>query len=189
MKKLIAITLAALALTACGETDAEISARNAASRNAASASSAVLSAEAANTPPATPWSYRTDRDEMRNAETMFATIASVNDVPVTWPYTPSPATLMLRRKPAEGLEVIILIDGQFTCSLSGDRVAVKFDDGPIQRYGCDEAIGGTGALFIRTPQRFLTNLREAKKVIIEMPVYQAGTVQMTWEITTPPEFS
>jgi hypothetical protein len=194
MARTLILTFAALALAACGDTDAQVAAENAAFLNAQNAAAAAKVGDG--TGPrsgrsgtaASVWSYRTERDEMRDAETKFATLESTNNVPVTWPYTPGPASVMLRRKPSEGLEVIILIEGQFTCSLSGDTVAVKFDDGPIQTYGCSEAVGGTGALFLRSPARFLTNLKAAKKVIIELPVYEAGKVQMTWAYATPPEF-
>lgn len=132
--------------------------------------------------PASGWTYTEDKDEMRGTTTKFAFLESENDVGVSWPYTPQPARLVLRDRPLDGLSIIVQIDGQFTCnSYDDDQLAVKFDEGTIESYSCAEPDGGgTGALFIRSQSKFLQKLKEAEKVVIELPVYEAGPQQVTF---------
>ena len=130
------------------------------------------------------WSYDQQTDEMRGTTTKFARTSSIADVPVRPPYTPAPAGLTIRQRPDDGLSVLVTIEGQFWCQhYDGDKVAVKFDDQPIDHFRCAEPEGGgTGVLFIRSEQRFLTKLRAAKKVVIELPVYDAGNQQVTFNV-------
>ncbi len=180
-----------VALGVAGCEDPEAAAVSASVKASVAEMEAAKAKEAEQAAAASAWNYTTDRDEMRDAETKFASLYSVTEVPVQWPYTPRPAELTIRRSPQYGLDVIIQIDGQFTCHFgSRESVSVKFDDGPVQSFPCAEpADGSPGVLFINRSQGFLTALKGAKKVIIEMPVYEAGQVQVTWEIPTPPEIS
>lgn len=130
------------------------------------------------------WSYNETADEMRGTKTRFASATANNSLNLGFPYDGGHARLTLRQRPEDGLNVFLSIDGQFICSeYSGDTVAVKFDDGPIQTYRCAEpAAGGTGLLFINGEKRFVENLRKAKKVIIEAPFYDNGRQQMTFDV-------
>jgi len=134
--------------------------------------------------PRSNWTYDEDRDEMRGTSTRFASVRSLNNVPVNWPYTAAPATLHVRHRSTDGLNIFITIDGQFTCRQYRDQtVAVKFDDGPIQQFRCGEADGGgSDMLFILAETRFLNAMKEAEKVTIELPVYEIGPTQMTFPV-------
>lgn len=162
-----------------------MAAANEAAKAAADASAAAAeAAEAAAAVPKTNWFYTDSSDEMRGTKTRFARVTSANSLDFGFPYSGGHATLTLRQRPEDGLNVFINIEAQFICNdYSGDTVAVKFDDGPIQTYRCAEPeAGGTGLLFISSEQRFLTNLKKAKKVIIEAPFYDSGRKQMTFEV-------
>ncbi|MBJ7446615.1 MAG: hypothetical protein JHC81_03690 [Brevundimonas sp.] len=187
MSKLHIAALALMALTACSapaatESDAARDAAEAAAdADAANDDTATPSAPAA---PVSAWSYDEDRDEMRETSTKFASISSSNEVGVTWPYTPGPARMTLRQRSTDGLSVMVNIEGQFTCrSYQGDTIAVKFDDGPIQQYRCNEPEGGApGLLFIQPERRFVTALKAAERVVLELPVYEAGPQQMVFHV-------
>ena len=132
--------------------------------------------------PSTKWTYRSDADEMRGSKTRYASVESDTYLTLGFPYDPGPATLTIRERSTDGLSIMLSIDGQFMCrSYDDDTVSVKFDDGPIETYGCSEPSSGTtGLLFIDGEQRFVKKLRSAKKVIIEAEVYQAGNKQIAF---------
>ena len=134
--------------------------------------------------PATKWSYSSDTDKMRGTVTKYARLESENELQFGFPYDGGTATLLLRSRPEDGLNVLLQIEGQFIChSYSNDTIAVKFDEGPIRNFGCSEPqAGGTGLLFIDQESRFVTALKRAKTVIIEAQFYQSGRKQMEFDV-------
>lgn len=179
MKTKIIIAALAVALGACGE-----SAELTEARETVRARAAVIEAEAAAAVRNQQWSYNVSKDEMRGTETKTATIHSINDVNVSWPYTRRPMRLTLRKQATDGFNVFLVIEGQFVCrSYNGDMMSVKFDDGPIEKYGCNEAGNGASeAVFIGSKNKFLTKLKAAQRVTIEVPVYDAGLQQLTFNV-------
>lgn len=132
--------------------------------------------------PVSKWVYSDDTDAMRGTTSFYATRLSDDELKFDFPYKGGKAQLMLRQRPSDGLNVMITIEGQFMCH-SGDTVAVKFDNQPIQHYPCSEpADASSGVLFINNAKRFVTNLKTTKTVIIEAPFYQEGRRQMTFYV-------
>lgn len=129
------------------------------------------------------WSYHTSRDEMRGTETKFAELPSTDLVNAGWPYEATPMTMTLR-KGAQGFDIYLQISGQFTChSFSDDRIAAKFDEGPIEYFSCVNADSGANEVaFIGSKQRFLTKLRAAQKVTLEVPIFQIGRQQVSFDV-------
>lgn len=143
---------------------------------------AEKAAESKPAEPTSKWVYSDDTDAMRGTKTFYATRLSDDEQKFDFPYKGGKAQLMLRRRPSDGLNVLVTIEGQFICH-SDDTVAVKFDSQPIQRYPCSEpSDGSTGVMFINNTKRFVTNLKTAKTVIIEAPFYQEGRRQMTFDV-------
>lgn len=130
------------------------------------------------------WSYDTDKDEMRGTTSYFASVRSDDTINLGFPYEPDTAELILRKQPSDGQSVILRAPGQFIChSYRDDTVAVKFDNGPIQQFECGEpADATTGVLFIRGSGRFIEKAKSSKRVIIEVPMYQAGRQQITFDV-------
>lgn len=184
MNKIALTAIGALCLTACSEparpsepaTDA-----GPITPPPVAAPPATPSAPAA---PASKWRYRTETDEMRGTETKFASLDSENSVPVSMPYTPAPARMVIRQRSTDGLSIMITIDGQFVChAYSTETVAAKFDDQPITNFRCSEPNSGSpGVLFINSEQRFLAALKSADRVILELPIYEAGPQQVTFDV-------
>lgn len=139
---------------------------------------------AAPTKSASKWSYSEDVDQMRGSKTRYASVTSENELSFGFPYKGGRATLTLRRRPEDGLNVILDVKGQFLCSsFRNNTVAVKFDDGPIQRFACLEPSDArTGEIFINSENRFVAKLRKARTVIIEAEFYQEGRRQMQFDV-------
>lgn len=139
--------------------------------------------------PATPerasnWNYSEDADQMRGTVTKVAMIESTNELGFDFPYHTGNAILLLRKRPEDGLNVILKVDGQFTCNSFNDGfVSVKFDNDPIKKFSCTEpADGSIGTLFIQGERRFVERLRKAKSVTIEAEFFQAGRRQMRFDV-------
>ena len=122
---------------------------------------------------------------MRGTKTRFASIESVNELSFGFPYDGGKATLMLRQRPTDGLNVILKISGQFLCnSFEDDTIAAKFDNGPVQNFRCAEPTdASTGVLFIRNEKRFVAKLKKAKALTIEAGFYQQGRRQMQFDVS------
>lgn len=137
------------------------------------------------TEPASKWRYSEDVDAMRNEKTSFAQLKSENEAEFDFPYNGgSSAYIEVRRRPEDGLQVLVSVDkGQFMCnSFSGTTVNIKYDNGPVQKVGCtDTSSGNSDTIFLRTPARVLANLKAAKTVIIEPEFYQSGRFQFTFD--------
>lgn len=142
--------------------------------------SAQPAAVAANEPakPAGPqWSFRTDKDKMRDKSVYFAAVhSSDSEMGVT----------IRQGQPgsAFGLDVILeLAHGQFQCSSEGCSYSVKFDSGPIERWQMTNAEGLNGhVLFVRNAEGFVEKLRKAHTLIIEINRFQAGIAQISFDV-------
>lgn len=121
---------------------------------------------------------------MRGSTSRWATVEATKEITLDWPYGASTPKLTVRYMKQHGTDVMISINGQITCnSFRNDNVAVKFDDGPIERWTCNGSADGTSdTAFLSPAKRFISKLKGAKKVTIEAPVYQAGNVQMTFPV-------
>lgn len=124
------------------------------------------------------WDYRNSTDKMGRGETKMAAICSSNTVSFGFPYQGEQhGTLLLRAHPKFGKDVILSVDkGQFQTGIDGCEVTVRFDEGkPMSFTGVGPESMDTETLFISGYSRFLTNLKKAKKVMIEAPFFQEGT--------------
>jgi hypothetical protein len=130
------------------------------------------------------WDYRTSSDKMRGTSSSFASITSENSVDFAFPYAGgSTADLTLRRRPSDGLNVMLQVTrGQFQCFMEC-HIAVKFDNGKVATFSATGPEDGTSTvLFIQNEQRFLKSLQGAKHLIIEAPFYNAGRKQFEFNV-------
>lgn len=132
------------------------------------------------------WTYSDSTDAMTGRKVLVATVASRNELNFSSPYSGAQkAILLLRDHPRRGRDAIITIErGQFLCGVSACSVMVRFDDGKPMRYSVSgTADHTTTALFIGGYERFLTGLKSAKRVRIEVAVYQEGAQTMDFEVS------
>ena len=99
--------------------------------SAPNASSAVPPADVS-----TNWTYQTSDDAMRGTTTKYAATEALNEIHLDFPYGDQTPELMLRKRPQDGLNVMLRTDAQVLCnSFTDSYVSVKFDNGPIADLG------------------------------------------------------
>lgn len=127
------------------------------------------------------WKYEQTKDEMRNATTYRAELASNNSVDFSFPYNHSPMYLTLRKDPKYGNDVIFYVNGQFNGCFDSCKITVKFDDNKLETYrmvGSDS--GSADTIFIENPKAiktFAEKLKKSKKLIVEASFYNYGKGQ------------
>ncbi len=135
------------------------------------------------------WEYGSQRDEMRGEVTKWATLKSPTDLNLSPPYD-GENTAELTVWSSAGEATLSVTKGQFTCR-SGDMLSVKFDDGPVYQYRCREPEDGNSkSLYIASnfeplagqPASMVDGIAKAKKVTIEVPFYQDGSKQLTFNV-------
>jgi len=182
----LAIVAAVLALAYCsGNSPSSSPTTNALEgTNDASPSDALLNASSSSTD-ASNWSYSESRDDMRNRTDKFAEVVSDNEQAFDFPYNGgSHVTLRLQKFRSNNTDAIFQVDkGQFVChSYSGGQIAVKFDNGPIRKFGCnDPNDGDTSVIFVEPPGSFLAALKRSSTVTLEAEFYQEGVRQFTFK--------
>lgn len=130
------------------------------------------------------WSYQEKKDEMRGSTSKWATVDATAPIRLDFPYGESTPTLTVRYMKQYGTDIMISLNGQITCrGYNDDTVSVKFDNGPIKRWSCLHSDDGdSSTAFISPAKPFIAAIKKAKRVTIEAPVYQAGNVQMTFDV-------
>lgn len=141
----------------------------------------------AEAPPATldNWSYFSNADDMTSKPIRFAQVTSNNQISLDSPYQGAQrGTLELRTHPRYGKDVILSIDrGQFLCHTYDCSVMVRFDDKSPVRYEAGEPSDySTTTLFIRNYSRFVEQLKQAKKVRIEVKLFHNGTQTFEFDV-------
>lgn len=138
----------------------------------------------ARTSPSSNWSYMEDKDEMREASVKRAVLVASKPISLAFPYGASTPELTVRSDPKFGSDVYISANAQFLCrSHDDDTISVKFDQGPIEEWACADADSGSRELiFVQRQQAFVERLKKAKQVIIEAEMYNAGRVQMNFNV-------
>lgn len=158
--------------------------------SSASTSSAENEGDAPSAPASSPpaeaaseWSYSTEKDEMRGGETRYAQVEATNTINLDFPYGEQRGRILVRQSPKFGFDILVGVpSGQIMCnSYSNSHISVKFDDGPIRRYGCTDASDGSNSMiFVQGAKGFLANLKVSKKVVVEAEFFQNGLQQMTF---------
>lgn len=133
------------------------------------------------------WGYSEYADEMGRGRVSVNIISSTNTISLDSPYEGAQhATLMIREHPQYGKDVIVRIEkGQLLESDYHGRVLVRFDnDKPIPFPTVRPADLSSETLFLRGNafSVFLSRLKTAKKLRMEVPVYQAGNQILDFDV-------
>jgi hypothetical protein len=129
------------------------------------------------------WSYSTSHDAMRDADTYYAQLNSNDLLYFDFPYGGgSQPSLVIRKSPEYGIDAMLQVTkGQFDPDYYNPNIAVKFDNGKVQRYSVSEAADGSSTvLFIGNATRFINAISRAKSVTIEAPFYKEGRRQIAF---------
>ena len=143
-----------------------------------------VKADVAPKEPESNWQYYNDKDEMRGTESRYAQLDGSNTTNLDFPYGEQRGRMTVRKSAQFGFDILVGVEsGQIMCnSFSRSYINVKFDDGPIQRYGCNEASDGTSNMvFVEGAKGFLGKLKNSKKVIVEAEFFQNGMQQLAFD--------
>lgn len=129
------------------------------------------------------WNYTRNTDPMTSQVTRYATVQSTNTHDLGFPYAgPQRATLMVRRHPRHGSDILFSIErGQLLCSSYGDcPVRLRFDETAARTLkGNDPSDHSSETIFIPGYKDFVSRLSRSRKLLIEANVYQRGAP--VWE--------
>jgi hypothetical protein len=131
------------------------------------------------------WTYTERDDGMSSKKIRIASVTSTNSFEFDFPYTGRQhATLMLRRHPRWGNDVILQIErGQLLCSSYDCEIRVRFDeDAPRTYSGNEPADNSSESIFIEGYSRFEARLQKAKKLRVEVNVYDQGSLQLEFDV-------
>jgi len=132
------------------------------------------------------WSYSESPDEMGRGTIKKAIVKSLSEFEFGFPYNGAQrATLLIRDHPKYGKDIVIIIDqGQFLCGLDNCKVSIKFDEGKPQAYDANEpADNSTTYLFLANYDRFIKDIKKAKKLYIEATFYQEGSRVFEFDVS------
>lgn len=133
------------------------------------------------------WFYSSPNDDMTGNPIRTAYTSSTNTMSLDFPYQGEQhATLRIRSHPRYGHDIIVDIEqGQILCQSYEDcTIAVRFDNGPLQHFS---AVGpsdnSSDSVFIRSYDRFVGLMKKAKRVTVELPIFQAGNHAMIFDVS------
>ncbi|MDR2224081.1 MAG: hypothetical protein LBE34_15300 [Flavobacteriaceae bacterium] len=129
--------------------------------------------------PKSKWSYGQEDDKMEGTTNYFATLESTNKPKFKFPYNGG-ATLSLTVRNMEGKnDVYLYLDkGQIPISIyNSESIKFKFDDGKAINYSYSSATGAMNSYaFFSKNKELITKIKAAKKIMIEVPVFDEGKV-------------
>lgn len=135
------------------------------------------------------WLYSSDVDKMTGKTTRWAQIISTNSLSFAFPYDgPNKGYLSVRQKSPKDVDVVVVIGkGQILCSrVDGCPIKVRFDDAPpVTFVGAPPSDQSSDTVFIATPTRFLASAQKAKRILIQLNVYQNGAPILEFESAEP----
>lgn len=134
------------------------------------------------------WQYEISKDEMRGIESRFATTVSANTVDFDFPYNGGSKLILALRKRGSDVDVMVSITkGQILCGVQNCEAAFKFDNGEVQSITMSEPDNhSSDLLFIaydKTESKIISQLKNSKKLVIEIPFYQEGRKQFTFDVS------
>lgn len=132
------------------------------------------------------WRYTRSEDSMSGQVSHTAIVTSTNQFEFGFPYAgPQRGELTIRRHPRWGNSVIFAIErGQILCnSYSSCPIRVRFDDGaPRTLSGNEPADNSSEYVFLPGYNDFVSRLQKAKRLRIEVNVFQQGAVMAEFDV-------
>lgn len=154
---------------------------NAVAEQAVANADAALNEAAAES--ASGWSYNSDTDQLRGKTIYYASADSENSVDFDFPYSGgSTLAMTVRRHPKYGDDVYFRISkGQFVCGVESCEGTINYGDGPQSIALTEPADNSSDMVFASNGPAVISHLKKAKRVIVELPFYQEGNRQFTFQ--------
>lgn len=146
------------------------------------------------------WEYSEHKDEMRSQQSWTATLRSLNEPSLGFPYEGgSPVFIRLSKiagdPPDNYAPEVVLLNGQFDCSQFGGThscsITVKVDDGlPYDLWGVTRDCGPNHCMRLVNANRMdgtavssvIDIFRKAKHLTVELPLYRFGSYQYNFSM-------
>lgn len=135
--------------------------------------------------PESNWQYSSDVNKMTGTKNHYASVDAKDELEFKFPYSGGVvATLLLRDKNKNVDAILEITKGQFMPSYSGEEsVNIRFDNNPPRKYSYSSASdGSTETIFIYDKNRFISNLKKAKRVLIEAEFFNEGNRVMEFDV-------
>ena len=133
------------------------------------------------------WTTEEYDDDMGRGRVRTAEVRSTNTISLDSPYDGEQhATLLIRKHPAYGTDVIIKIEkGQLLDSEYHSKVLVRFDDDKMLAFssvGPDDL--SSESLFLRgnVGSQFINRMKTANRLRVQVPIYQGGMQQLEFNV-------
>lgn len=125
------------------------------------------------------WIKRTNQDEMTDETNVWMSIVSDNQHEFDFPYNGgSILQIDVRYRKQDGNQVILIISkGQLLTTNFNDEnnVIVRFDnDAPMTFSTSESSDYNSSYLFLNNPRKFINRAKTAKKIKIQVPVFNEG---------------
>ena len=124
------------------------------------------------------WQYRNQTDKMTDAKVTFSTLESNNSLSLGFPYQGSNyGTITIRKNGRSSPHVYVSVEkGQILCN-SWDRcvIKVRFDSSPPMSFaGAPPSDHSSTHVFLSPEKKFIDHASKATKILVELPIFQAG---------------
>jgi len=129
----------------------------------------------------TSWTYQTTKDDVRNTTDSYASIVSDNKVDFDFPYNGGSTLQLTVRHDHRGDNVYFVISkGQFVCGIDTCSGEMNIDGTPRHLTLTGASDGSSDTLFANGESGIIKSLKSARKIIVELPFFQAGNRQFTF---------
>lgn len=133
------------------------------------------------------WMYRSTRNILHDSQDRLACTTSINSVRLGFPYRSQPLRLCLRQRKNDGLTVFVhfITSAQFYClGEDGCEVQVRIDSAPVEPVSAGTPDDGSDdTLFLDGEQELVAKIRTAHRLLIDVPLFQAGNQTVTFNVT------
>lgn len=136
------------------------------------------------------WVERRSDDEMTDATNVWMSLLSDNQHEFEFPYNGgSKLQIDVRYRKQDGNQVILTLSkGQLQTTIfsNGNNVIVRFDDDAPMTFSTSEpADYSSSYLFLNNPRKFINRAKTAKKIKIQVPVFEEGQPVFEFEPAEP----
>jgi len=141
---------------------------------------------------AEPWKYETLTDKMTDAQTRMAYLQSTNSLSLPPPYAgKNYGWIYVRQHPQHGQDVIVRVNkGQILCHIPECQLLFRIDDGKATQITfLPSSSHESNVALARNAKALIAQLIKAKKVMIQVPMFQAGNQVLEFEADKPLEWA
>jgi len=134
------------------------------------------------------WNYDKSKDKMSGKSRESAILTSENSLQLGFPYSGmNYGRILVRKHPQYGLDVIVSVDkGQILCDVYTCQLKIRFNDGAVQNFTmAPSADHSSEIVFAKSPEWALKHLRNAKTILIQVPMYNEGGQILEFKVDQP----